>query len=96
LLGELLAIDDHECRDAVMGDERAGDHGLADRRRRRENADLVRAKRVEGLLLNLRQHATKHVGAGFKLRPDVDHFETASGIGHDALHIGQQSPREMQ
>lgn len=96
MLGEFLAIDDHECRHAVMGDERAGDHGLADRRRLRENAGLVRGTRVESLLLDLRQHATKHEGAGFKLRPDVDQFETASGIGHDALHIGQQSPREMQ
>ena len=56
----------------------------------------MRGQRVEGLLLNLAQHATKHERAAFRLRSDVDQFETAPGVGHDALHIGKQPSREME
>jgi len=51
LLDKMLAVDDHEGRHAMEGDERAGHQSLAGAGRSDQHAELVDDERVNGILL---------------------------------------------
>ena len=96
LIGEGLAVDQHQRRGGVPGDQRACDHGLARPGRRDQHPMVMIGEVGDGGGLVAAQRRGEHELLRRALRAPVVDLQHAAGLPHDVRHQTGQPARKHQ
>ena len=84
LIGEGLAVDQHQRRGVVPGDQRTGNHGLARPRGRDQHPMVMFGEVGDGVGLVIAQRRGEHELLRRALRAPVVDLQRAAGLPHDS------------
>ena len=96
LIGEGLAVDQHQRRGVVPGDQRTGDHGLARPGGRDQHPMVMFGEVGDGVGLVIAQRRGEHELLRRALRAPVVDLQRAAGLPHDGRQQTGQPARKHQ